>query len=427
MDSPEAKSQSSSYLESSPSRGDADYNLDTDRRLIFSCERVEKQLAEVEGALDEISLDDDIEDLINSYSDYRKYLDDVYWTHDKMGDEEPLFEYEIGKLKKKTPTSRCLKPTALNEEEREKLKKGDKVIKMRGKNEQTGTKYKLVERYDKGELHEEYATHLSDLENEIKKLEPKSQEYVLLRVEKKFLLGIKDGDISDDLYEKAQAMELDRLDRIQRMSGTPSSPEEKSPSSSPKCSPSKLTTTIDLAEKIKILEQLNEVQKALEEIEKMMNVKKHRDNAYWTVKNQMTKEKTSLFESDMRIFKDGKATALDEAGRKNLKPRKVVFAEKEGRRSTFKYILVKKYDKGAVDQDFTEDLTKLTYFPNMEEEYNLLVEEEKYLDNILRELENDTYERPYESIKKAKAMKLDRIQRNPSRTRVEWGKFRLRF
>lgn len=219
MDSPEAKSPSSSCLESSPSRGG--YDLDTDRQLIFPCQRVEKQLAEVKQALKEIFRDDDydkdyLEDLIGFYSYYKEYLDDVYWTHDKMRGEEPeepLFEYEIGKLKKKTPTDRCLKPTALNEEERKNLKEGDKVIKMIAENEQTGTKYKLVERYHKGELHEEYAKHFEDLEIEIKNLDAQSQEYVLLREEQEFLLGIKDGDISDDLYEKAKQMKLDRIAR----------------------------------------------------------------------------------------------------------------------------------------------------------------------------------------------------------------------
>ncbi len=151
MDSPEAKSPSS------PSRGDVEYDLDTDRQLFSHRPRVEKQLAEVKGALEEISLDENLdenwsdddydsmeeylEDLIGFYSYYKEYLDDVYWTHNKMRDEEPeepLFEYEIGKLKKKTPTDRCLKPTALNEEERKNLKKGDKVIKMKGKGASQG-------------------------------------------------------------------------------------------------------------------------------------------------------------------------------------------------------------------------------------------------------------------------------------------------
>lgn len=225
MDSPEAKSPSSSCLEPSPSRGGADYDLDTDRCLIFSCERVEKQLAEVEKALDEISLDDDSMDyldiLIEFYSDYKKYLDDVYWTvKSKMGrkcKESSLFESDMGiKTETRVPGKNIKLIKWVPVIDRTKLVENATVIHMVvrcGERQRIGPKYKLVQKFGKGELHEEYRKHFKDLKEQINDLDAKSREYIRLREEESFLLGIRNGEISDELYEKAEAMKRKRRKR----------------------------------------------------------------------------------------------------------------------------------------------------------------------------------------------------------------------
>ena len=233
MDSPEAKSPSSSCLEPSPSRGGADYDLDTDRRLIFPCERVEKQLAEVEKALKEISLDENLsddeydsmedylEDLINSYSYYKEHFENTYWTvKSKMGrkcKESSLFESDMGiKTETRVPGKNIKLIKWVPVIDRTKLVENATVVHMVvrcGERQRIGPKYKLVQKFGKGELHEEYRKHFNDLEEQINDLDAKSREYIRLREEESFLLGIRNGEISDDLYDKAEAMKRKRRKR----------------------------------------------------------------------------------------------------------------------------------------------------------------------------------------------------------------------
>lgn len=158
-----------------------------------------------------------------------------------------------------------------------------------------------------------------------------------------------------------------------------------SPSSSPSSSPSKRSERdIELDEVQQALREI-ELNNADKDLEFMFNIKKLRDNVYWIVKNQMTKEEILLFESDMGIFKDGKATALDEEGRQNLKKGDRVFGMNGNKRSKFKYILVEKYDQG-VHECIAEYLEELENLPEVNQEYIRLREREEVLIGIIDEL-----------------------------------------